>query len=115
MKIYDQHATAFANVSAYIIMKDGERVATIAIKFPKDGAGRLHAYVHWIGVPMVRGMAGGYGYDKRSAAVREAFRNIDPGARTECEAFKTTMLDGPDGMEWPMILSRGGYAVLQAV
>lgn len=70
--IYDQHRAAFANVSAYVILRGGERVATIAFKFPRDGAGRLYAYVHWIGVPMVRGFAAGGGYDKRSAAVADA-------------------------------------------
>lgn len=45
-KIYDQHRAAFSNVSAYVITLDGEKVATIAIKFPRDGAGRLYAYVH---------------------------------------------------------------------
>ena len=74
--IYNQHKAAFANVSAYVIAKDGERVATIAFKFPKDGAGRLYAYVHWLGVPMVRGFASGYGYGKRSAAVANAVNKM---------------------------------------
>ena len=68
--IYDQHAKAFAAVQAFVILDtSGERVATVALKFPRDGAGRLYAYVHLIGVEMVRAHAGGYGYDKRSAAV----------------------------------------------
>lgn len=50
--IYKQHDTAFARVSGYVIAKDGERVATIAFKFPADGAGRLWAYVHWHTKPM---------------------------------------------------------------
>ena len=78
--IYDQHDAAFARVSAFVICRDGERVATVALKFPADGAGRLHAYVHWLGLPMVRGFAGGYGYDKRSAAVIEATGKIPLGA-----------------------------------
>ena len=43
--IYEQHEAAFGNVSAFVIAKDGKRVATIAFKFPRDGAGRLVAYV----------------------------------------------------------------------
>ena len=70
--IYELHDKAFRHVSAYVILLNGERVATVAIKFPADGAGRLYAYVHWIGTPMVRGFAGGYGYDKRSAACADA-------------------------------------------
>ena len=75
--IYDQHRAAFSNVSAYVVMHGGERVATVAIKYPRDGAGRLYAYVHWLGVPMVRGFAGGGGYDKRSAACASAARKLD--------------------------------------
>ena len=70
--IYDQHKAAFPSVSAYVVLHNGERVATIAFKHPRDGSGRLYAYVHWLGVEMVRGFAGGYGYDKHSAACADA-------------------------------------------
>lgn len=70
--IYDLHDKAFQQVAAYVVLKDGKRVATIAFKRPKDGAGRLWAYVHWLGIPMVRGWAGGGGYDKRTAAIASA-------------------------------------------
>lgn len=63
--IYDQHAAAFARVSAYAILKDGDVVARIAFKFPADGAGRLYAYVHWIGTEMARGCASGGGENTR--------------------------------------------------
>lgn len=72
--IYEQHDAAFKRVSAFVIMSAGERVATVAIKFPADGAGRLYAYVHWLGNEMTRGQASGYGYDKRSAAIADAAR-----------------------------------------
>lgn len=77
-KIYDQHNAAFQHVSAYVLMKDGERIATIAFKYPKDGAGRLWCYFHYIGAEMTRGYAGGYGYDKTSAAVCAAIDAIKP-------------------------------------
>ena len=39
--IYEQHDKAFSRVSAFVILDSkGERVATVAIKFPADGAGR---------------------------------------------------------------------------
>lgn len=57
-KIYEQHDAAFSRVSAYVVARNGERVATIAFKFPADGAGRLWAYVHWLGLEMVRGIRG---------------------------------------------------------
>src|SRR3546814_19308140 len=83
--IYDQHDKAFARVSAYVVTKDGARVANVSIKFPADGAGRLYAYVHWIGLEMVRDHANGYGYDKRTAAV------------SGCAARILNHMDAPNG------------------
>ena len=119
--IYDQHRAAFANVSAFVILKDGERVATVAIKFPRDGAGRLYAYVHWLGTEMVRGFAGGYGYDKRTAAAQNAANKINfaedensnprdwSNARQFCLA-----LNADNGHSWDRNLELAGFTVLQA-
>ncbi len=121
--IYDQHAAAFARVSAYVILRNGERVATIAFKFPADGAGRLYAYVHWFGVPMVRGFASGYGYDKRSAAVASAANKIDLSQMRDPD-WQNGFVDGgrfrnavkvDDGSSWDTNLTRAGFTVLQAV
>lgn len=128
--IYDQHRAAFANVSAFVIMDGAERVATVAIKFPRDGAGRLYAYVHWVGEQMVRGWAGGGGYDKRSAACADAARKMPDLDATGCysdgtpyytsghiarfNAFRSALaLDG--GIEWHNALRAAGFTVIQAV
>lgn len=121
--IYDKHRAAFRNVSAYVILKNGERVATIAFKFPKDGASRLWAYVHWLGVPMVRGYAGGYGYDKMTAACASAARRIpalDVDSITHVERRKDqeafiTALEQDGGHNWDTTLRNAGFDVLQAV
>lgn len=122
--IYDQHKAAFSNVSAFVITKGTDRVATVAIKFPRDGAGRLYAYVHFFGMPMVRGFAGGYGYDKRTAAVEDAMKKIDPQyfaadhwkeSREECEKFVAAVSKARDGTDWTDMFRNAGYAVLQAV
>lgn len=114
--IYDQHAAAFRNVSAFIIAKDGERVASVAIKFPKDGASRLYAYVHWNGLAMVRGSANGYGYDKRSAAVSDALCRIDPAgpASAQLNAFVGAAL-AMDSQDWTRALEAAGFTIWQAV
>ena len=125
---YKQHAAAFSNVSAFVIMKGKERVASVALKFPKDGAGRLFAYVHFFGMPMVRGYAGGYGYDKRTASVEDAFKKIDPAyfspdtsgytwdkERKQCARFVAAINTAKDGMDWQASLQKAGYNVLQAV
>ena len=117
--IYKQHEAAFSNVSAYVITKNGERVATIAFKFPKDGASKLWAYVHWHGVPMVRGSAGGYGYDKRSAACATAASQIpqldsEHGDHVAHHEF-ITALKADNGHDWQHMLREAGFTVMQAV
>lgn len=122
--IYDQHTAAFSRVSAYVIVKDGERVATIAFKFPQDGAGRLYAYVHYFGSEMVRGYAGGYGYDKQSAAVEDAIIKMlpKPKSREELQEYMikdiskfTNCLCNIGGNSWDNALRDAGFIVLQAV
>lgn len=130
--IYDQHAAAFAKVSAFVILKDGEKVATVAFKFPRDGAGRLYAYIHWLGIEMVRAYAGGYGYDKRTAACINAGQKLDVDAADSWaveNGIKThdrrpwhihyrpfvTALRLNDGYDWSRNLEKAGFTVLQAV
>lgn len=130
--IYDQHTAAFRAVSAFVVLKGGEKVATIALKFPADGAGRLYAYVHWLGLSMVRGYAGGYGYDKRTAAVSSAASRIPLGAAFQraqeigfayadgrpwydaFPAFRECLTDDT-GDDWARKLEKAGFIVLQAV
>lgn len=136
--IYAQHDKAFAKVSAWVILNaEGERIATVAIKYPRDGAGRLYAYTHFRGVPMTRHSASGYGYDKRSPAIVGGFahalavlrldisrlgQDVGPAAdttesRREFErlaAFVAAFANG-DGEYWDRLLERAGYRVLQAV
>jgi hypothetical protein len=127
--IYDLHEKAFEQVSAFVILKDGERVATVAIKFPRDGAGRLYAYVNWIGNEMVRGHANGYGYDKRSAAVARAAHNwakaekasvaaIGEGPRPDRDSLKYAFwsaCSADDGRDWSRAVEDAGFTVLQVV
>lgn len=128
-KIYEQHRAAFRDVSAYVVLHEGRRVATIAFKYPRDGAGRLYAYVHWLGTEMVRGFAGGGGYDKRSAAcgiaagkMPDLSRDIYPSGeplhdaaeRESFDAFRSALAKD-DGHGWDAQLQRVGFRVLQAV
>lgn len=116
--IYNQHKAAFARVSAYVITKDGERVATIAFKYPADGAGRLYAYVHWLGTEMARGFAGG-GYDKRTAACADAARKLrietweEAGPGTHRAFVEALHHDG--GFTWEHHVRNAGFTIMQAV
>lgn len=121
--IYDLHAQAFSRVLAFVILKDGEMVAKVAIKLPAAGAGRLYAYVHCIGAPMVRGVANGYGYDKRSAAVGDAARVLRPSPAHSravpaplATAFVEALVDDDrPGRGWVQCLAGAGFTVIQAV
>jgi len=122
--IYDQHEKAFSNVSAFVVVKDGERIATVAFKFPKDGAGRLYCYLHVIGLPMVRGHAGGYGYDKKSAAFRDA---AEKQAKVKLGSWQTSDYSAEyalaeslygclnDSHDWHNDLRDAGFTVMQAI
>lgn len=79
--IYNQFDTAFRNVSAIAILANcaGEitPIGKICFKFPKDGASRLTCFFHIYGTKMTKGIASGYGYDKKTAAVQDAISKIE--------------------------------------
>ncbi len=128
-KIYDQHEAAFKDVQAFVVLGQTDemgkpnRVATIAFKFPRDGAGRLFAYVHFFGIEMVRGFASGGGYDKKTAACSAAVSRMKDGLAVnhwqaheiaEYDKFRAALaLDG--GNSWDSALRDAGFTVMQAV
>jgi hypothetical protein len=69
---YEHFDRAFERVSASAIIAEGRCVGRIAWKLPTDGAARLYCYFQLWGGPMTRGSAGGFGYDKRGAALYDA-------------------------------------------
>ena len=103
--IYQHHDAAFTQVSAGVILKDGEKVGTIAFKYPRDGAGRLWCYLHLLGSTMVRGSAAGYGYDKRSAALEVAAANYEA---SNARAHKTGNWDSGHSKLLAALASIGG-------
>ena len=116
--IYEQHRAAFSRVSAYVVTKAGERIASVAFKFPADGAGRLYCYFHIFGARMVRGFAGGYGYDKKSAAAESAVSRIADADYPEASAHVAVIkncLATDSGYDWDRRVRDAGYDVWQAV
>lgn len=110
MNVYDQHNATFLNVSAYVVVKGAQRVATIAFK---NGTA-CQVFAHWIGSTMIRAMAGGGGYDRHSSACAEAARKADPRGNADAKAFWDALaIDG--GSDWSHELERAGFTVLQAV
>ena len=120
-KIYDQHNAAFSDVSAYVILQDGECVGSVAFKYPRDGAGRLWCYFHIFGTEMVRGYASGGGYDKRSAACESAVEKIAEPTGAEWAKYAERVgaikaaLAGNEGHSWERRIEDAGFDVRQAV
>lgn len=124
---WNKFDTAFAQVSSLVIL-DAETknvVAKIALKYPKDGAGRLSCYMHIAGTEVQIGTASGYGYDKRTAAIISAARSymntdIDLTVLRE-KNFKAYMLldllqsDQAQGGWQEVINEKNGFIVIQAI
>ena len=122
--IYDQFNAHTPLVAAHAILLNGIMVAKIVFKFPKDGAGRLYAYAHWFGVPMVRGSASGYGYDKKSAALSrlptmEPDHTQGDGYRIPCQNPNQVKfieaLSKDDGYGWDHHLKAAGFTVYTVI
>jgi hypothetical protein len=121
--IYRQHEAAFKNVSAFVVLNGAnERVASIAFKFPQDGAGRLYCYLHIFGTRMVRGFASGGGYDKKSAAVASASGKVStagllPDYKKDHDTIEAIQkaVGKDSGYSWDRELENAGFKVFQAV
>ena len=66
-----------ARTSVGVILHSGELAGRIITAWPNDGAGRVRMAVSIYGGPLqqdetIFGQAGGYGYDKESAAFQDA-------------------------------------------
>lgn len=121
-RIYQQFDAAFSHVAAYVVIDptNGACVAKVALKRAASGL-RTTAYVHWIGIPMVRGVANGGGYDKDSASVASAARRIpdDIAGRDDgMHMARAKFIDaaGADGgKRWDDAVRAAGFTVHQAV
>lgn len=110
--IYDKKNKAFSNCSGYIVMYNGEPVATVAFKW--GNTGNVRVFLHWIGLVMTEGNAGGGGYDKASAAMQQAARKtvIDsdsPDAENARNFIRAIMSN--DGNDWNTNLRKHGFIV----
>ena len=66
-----------ARTSVWVLLHSGELAGRIITAWPNDGAGRVRMAVSIYGGPLKQdealfGQAGGYGYDKESAAFQDA-------------------------------------------
>ncbi|CAB4196379.1 hypothetical protein UFOVP1299_80 [uncultured Caudovirales phage] len=119
-EVYEQHLQSFNGVSAYVVTFGGERAATISFKYARTGG--VICYLHWICSPMVRGRAGGGGYDKATAALEEAFsklneklaHEIDEGEQVAYANVLESMKNSTGG-SWEGRFKTAGFEVLRAI
>lgn len=117
MTIYDQHNTAFKNVSAYSISCNGERIGSIAFKRGQA----ITCYLHIFGIEMSRGKAGGGGYDRHSAAAYDAatrfksYDGADPRIAPVLAQVQAALKEGAGAGSWDRDLRAAGFDVWQAV
>lgn len=108
--VYEKMDQHFGNVSAHAITdKKGEPVGRILFHFSKGGT--VSAYVQEWGFVAVTGKAGGYGYDKKGAALYDAIKKaLKDDATKECPLYKA--LEGVTyNGEWSRLLEKAGYKI----
>lgn len=116
---------AFNQVSSFIVI-DAETknvIAKIALKYPKDGAGRLTCYMHIIGTEVQIGTASGYGYDKRTASIISAAKscfNVEPVKEGRYSYLQREFLDLLQSEQaqggWKEVINeKNGFIVIQAI
>ena len=108
---------AFSQVSSYVILdKDTKNViAKIALKYPKNGAGRVTCYMHLIGHEVQIGTASGYGYDKRSAAIIAANSKQKDVLSNAIKLHELLLSDQAQGGWQEVINENNGFIVIQAI
>lgn len=110
-KVYEAFDKKFSKVSAYAVMSDGEYAGKIVINYPKDGAGRLHVFVHEFGYEMITGFAGGCGYDKVGAALQDAFKKCKGNDSALYTALSDVTYDG----QWKQVIESKGFQVYNVI
>jgi hypothetical protein len=114
--IYEKFDAAFRHISAFAILKNGKHVANVTLKH----GNAVTAFVHWIGLEMTTGRAGGGGYDRASAAVAAAARKTKGGdapkpCQLNADHFIGVLIDKTDSNRWQSALEAEGYTVANVI
>ena len=126
---WQKFTNAFNLVSAYVVMDQDtmQPIVKIALKYPKDGSGRVNTYIHIIGMEVQHGYAGGYGYDKRTASIIGAVSNCNDTWAQQIKSghvsltsaqqnFINLLLSDDAQGGWQEVINQNnGFIVIQAV
>ena len=119
MNNYEKKFAAFKKVSAYSLSYKDE-TASVAIKYPLDGMGRVKVYLHVRNLDLVIGSASGCGYDKTSAAFKDACRELETllheSTPSESIAFARLIIASiGDHNDWSASLRKAGVTVITVI
>ena len=108
--VYEKMDQHFGNVSAHAITdKNGDPIGRILFHFSKGGV--VTAYIQEWGFVAITGKAGGYGYDKKGAALYDAIKKALKDDETKgsplYKALESVTYDG----EWQRQLENAGYKI----
>lgn len=105
--VFEKFDSAFGDVKAYAILKNGEYIGKVCFKYSK--AGVCTVFVHEHSFAMISGKASGYGYDKQGAALQNAYKTL-PTEESESELYKALQNVSHNG-EWQSDLRKAGFIV----
>lgn len=124
-----EHDRITRDLSAWLILKNGEPVAKVTTRY----SGRSNpngvsctAFVHVLGLPMVRGKTGpGGGYDMKSAAVEAAVANWPDDLYQKDEHLSSFAREAvykiygrvglSNGQTWDAQVRAAGYTVVEVL
>jgi hypothetical protein len=87
MNVYDKFDNATRGICAYALMRDGKHIGRVITKRSAVGMCPMTAFVHLYGLDMTQGRATGCGYDKQSAAVKNALTKTARAGRHADDTF----------------------------
>lgn len=120
-----------ADDNAWAIFKGSEPVAKVFIRYGGRSSPNgltVRAFVHVLGLPMVRGISRGGGYDMKSAAVISACEHLPDSKPSHIPGIGDVLLCGNEaqavtslqaikdaGHTWDQQLTAMGFTVFQVV
>lgn len=123
--IWRELETKTRDLSAWVVLRNGEVVAKLITHCGGRNSPNgltMRGYVHVLGLPVVRGIARGGGYDMRTAALAGACGNLprtlaglDHLDATQAKALADFRALKDQGYDIPHQLRELGYTVEQAL
>lgn len=108
MKVYEKMDSMFSDCSVYAILKNNNIIGRVLFKHSKSGV--VTVFMHEWGYRAVMGKAGGYGYDKKGAALRDAVDSALKNDETKDSELYQALRDVTYNGMWESLLQKAGLS-----